>query len=39
LFKDANDIAGGIWTTAPALGDKLISRLEENAGLSFTLEN
>jgi len=39
LFKDANDIAGGIWTTAPALGDKLITRLEENAGLSFTLEN
>ncbi len=39
LFKDANDTPGGIWTTAPALGDKLITRLEENAGLSFVLES
>ena len=27
---------GGIWTTAPAMGDKLIERLQANAGLSFT---
>jgi short subunit dehydrogenase-like uncharacterized protein len=39
LFKDASDTPGGIWTTAPALGDKLIKRLEDNAGLSFTLES
>ncbi|MGK0437356.1 MAG: short subunit dehydrogenase-like uncharacterized protein [Paracoccaceae bacterium] len=39
LFKDASDTVGGIWTTAPALGDKLIKRLEDNAGLSFTLES
>lgn len=39
LVKDAQDTAGGIWTTAPAMGDKLIKRLEENAGLSFTLES
>jgi len=39
LFKDATQTQGGIWTTAPALGDKLITRLETNAGLSFTLES
>ncbi len=26
---------GGVWTAAAAMGDKLIARLEENAGLSF----
>jgi len=39
LFKDASDTPGGIWTTAPAFGDRLIARLEANAGLSFTLES
>lgn len=39
LVKDAQDTEGGIWTTAPAMGDKLIKRLEENAGLTFTLES
>ncbi len=39
LFKDATDTPGGIWTTAPAMGDKLITRLEANAGLSFELES
>jgi len=38
LVNDATETAGGIWTTATAMGDMLISRLEENAGLSFTLE-
>ncbi len=38
LVKDARDTAGGIWTTAPAMGDPLITRLEENAGLTFKLE-
>lgn len=37
LVKDAQDTPGGIWTTAPAMGDKLIKRLEDNAGLTFTL--
>ena len=36
LLKDAKDTPGGIWTTAPAMGDKLLARLEANAGLSFT---
>ena len=30
--------AGGIWTTAPALGQALIDRLQANAGLTFTVE-
>lgn len=38
LLRDATDTAGGIWTTAPALGDKLIKRLIEHAGLKFTVE-
>jgi len=39
LVKDATDTPGGIWTTAPAMGDKLISRLERNAGLTFAIES
>lgn len=35
LLKDTLDTKGGLWTTAPAMGDKLIARLEANAGLSF----
>lgn len=30
---------GGVWTPGAALGDKLIKRLEANAGLRFALEN
>lgn len=30
---------GGIWTPAAAMGDALIARLEERAGLKFKLEN
>lgn len=29
---------GGIWTTAPALGQALINRLQAHAGLTFTVE-
>lgn len=29
---------GGIWTTAPALGQALIDRLQANAGLTFAVE-
>jgi len=29
---------GGIWTSAPALGQALIDRLQANAGLTFTVE-
>jgi short subunit dehydrogenase-like uncharacterized protein len=38
LLQDATDTPGGIWTTAPAMGDALIARLKANAGLSFTME-
>lgn len=30
------DKAGGLWTPAPALGNNLIERLQQNAGLTFT---
>ncbi|MBV7542949.1 trans-acting enoyl reductase family protein [Acidovorax sp. sic0104] len=38
LLLEATDTPGGIWTTAPAMGDKLITRLQANAGLSFAVE-
>lgn len=33
------ETGGGVWTTAPAMGAKLIDRLQKNAGLRFALEN
>lgn len=38
LIKDHLQVAGGIWTSAPAFGDKLIARLESNAGMTFKVE-
>ncbi len=38
LVKDATETPGGIWTTAPAMGSRLIKRLVDNAGLTFTVE-
>lgn len=38
LVKDATETPGGFWTSAPAMGDKLIKRLVANAGLTFTQE-
>lgn len=36
LAKDVpDDVAGGFWTPATMLGDKLIDRLEPHAGLTF----
>ena len=37
LAKDNLDIGGGIWMPAAAMGDALLHRLQENAGLSFDL--
>jgi short subunit dehydrogenase-like uncharacterized protein len=31
--------SGGIWTSAPAMGNALIERLQANAGLTFTVES
>jgi short subunit dehydrogenase-like uncharacterized protein len=41
LAKDVppSETAGGVWTPGAALGGKVISRLEQYAGLRFTLEN
>ena len=38
LVKDDLATKGGIWTSAPAFGGKLIERLESNAGMSFNVE-
>jgi short subunit dehydrogenase-like uncharacterized protein len=36
---DRDQTPGGVWTPGAALGNKLIKRLEANAGLRFALEN
>ena len=38
LVTECPDLAGGIYTPAPAMGEKLIARLQANAGLDFKLE-
>ena len=38
LLQDAASTPGGIWMHGPALGDKLIARLQANAGLTFAVE-
>ena len=38
LVKECPDLMGGIYTPAPAMGEKLIARLQANAGLDFKLE-
>ena len=38
LVKECDDLKGGIYTSASSMGTKLIKRLEDNAGLTFTLE-
>jgi short subunit dehydrogenase-like uncharacterized protein len=39
LVQDCANLAGGIYTPAPAMGDKLIKRLVANAGMTFNLES
>jgi short subunit dehydrogenase-like uncharacterized protein len=39
LLKNRDAASGGILTPAPAMGSLLIDRLQENAGVSFQLEN
>ncbi|GIS47099.1 MAG: hypothetical protein Ct9H90mP19_3360 [Gammaproteobacteria bacterium] len=36
---DCPDLPGGIYTTAPAMGDKLIERLEKNSVMFFKEES
>ncbi len=38
LLQEAAGTPGGIWTTAPAMGEPLVARLQANAGLSFEVE-
>jgi short subunit dehydrogenase-like uncharacterized protein len=38
LLRDTPDVAAGIWTPGAAMGHKLIKRLEDNAGLTFSVE-
>ena len=39
LVHECADLPGGIYTPAPAMGEKLIKRLVEHAGLTFNLES
>ncbi|MDF3934331.1 saccharopine dehydrogenase family protein [Pseudomonas citronellolis] len=39
LLNEATGTAGGVWTTAPAMGDALIARLSEHADLTFRLQD
>ncbi|MDH4256007.1 MAG: saccharopine dehydrogenase NADP-binding domain-containing protein [Gammaproteobacteria bacterium] len=38
LAADDLEVPGGFWTPASALGQRLIERLQQNAGMSFELE-
>ena len=38
LLRDTPDVPAGIWTPGAAMGDKLIKRLVDHAGLTFTVE-
>tara|TARA_B100001057_G_scaffold142532_1_gene142246 strand:- start:273 stop:725 length:453 start_codon:yes stop_codon:yes gene_type:complete len=39
IVKECNELVGGIYTPSSSMGDKLIVRLEKNAGLKFKLLN
>jgi short subunit dehydrogenase-like uncharacterized protein len=38
LLRDAPDVAPGFWTPGAAMGDRLIKRLVDRAGLTFGVE-
>jgi short subunit dehydrogenase-like uncharacterized protein len=38
LLRDAPDVPAGIWTPGAAMGDRLIKRLVDHAGLTFEVE-
>jgi len=38
LLRDTPELTGGIWTPGAAMGDRLIRRLVEHAGLRFAVE-
>ena len=39
LLRDTPEVPGGIWTPGAAMGDRLIKRLVDHAGLTFDVEN
>ena len=39
LVDDCSELSGGIYTPAPAMGEKLITRLQASAGLTFKIED
>jgi len=39
LVDDCSELSGGIYTPAPAMGEKLITRLQGSAGLTFKIED
>ena len=39
LLRDAADVPGGIWTPGAAMQHKLIKRLVDHAGLTFTVQS
>jgi len=39
LLRDTPEIPGGIWTPGAAMGDRLIKRLVDHAGLTFDVES
>lgn len=39
LVRECPGVPGGIWTPGAAMGDRLIDRLQKNAGLTFTVES
>jgi short subunit dehydrogenase-like uncharacterized protein len=38
MLRDTTDVAAGFWTPGAAMQHKLIKRLQDNAGLTFTVE-
>jgi short subunit dehydrogenase-like uncharacterized protein len=38
LLRDTPEVPGGIWTPGAAMGNRLIKRLVDNAGLTFDVE-
>jgi short subunit dehydrogenase-like uncharacterized protein len=38
LLRDAPDVKAGIWTPGAAMGDRLIKRLVDHAGITFEVE-
>jgi short subunit dehydrogenase-like uncharacterized protein len=38
LLRDTPEVRGGIWTPGAAMGDRLIKRLTDHAGLTFAVE-